>query len=96
MKNMYKQDVEDCVTLRTEVEKVQSHYVSKLWYRIVIHLYHGTLNIMLQITTGLSKGAVECKYVFKWCTLGKYKKSTFHDQDNKALAVLKRIHSDVY
>jgi len=34
--------------------------------------------------------------ICKGCTLQKYIKSTFHDQDNKAHAVLERIHYDVY
>jgi len=50
---------------------------------------------MQQITIGLPKGALEQHYVCKGCTLGKYKKSTFHDWDSKAYAFLERSHSNV-
>jgi hypothetical protein len=95
VKNLYKLDVEDCVALSTKAEKVQSRDVGELWHRRLGHLHHGALKIMQQISTGLPKGALEQWDTCKGCTLGKYTKSTFNDRDNKAHAVLERIHSDV-
>ena len=31
----------------------------------------------------------------KGCTLGKYAKSSFHDRDSRAEAILERVHTDV-
>ena len=95
MKNLYKLDVEHCATLSTKVEKMQSRDVGEIWHRRLGDLHHGTLNIIQQITTCFHKGALEQQDVYKGCTLGKYKKSTFHDWDNKAHVVLERIQSDV-
>jgi len=43
VENLYKLDVEDCVTLRTKTEKVQSRDVGELWHRILGHFHHGAL-----------------------------------------------------
>lgn len=59
VKNLYKLDVEDCVALSSKVDKVQGHYVGELWHKILGHLHHVFLKIMQQITTSLSKGALE-------------------------------------
>jgi len=87
--------VEYCVALSTKAEKVHSHDVSEIWHKRLGYLHHGSLNIMQKITSRLPKGSLEQHDVYKGCTLGKYVKSTFHDQDNKAYAVLERVHSDV-
>ena len=76
-------------------EKMQSHDVGELWHKILCHFHHGALKIMQHITTRLPKGAHEQQDTCKGCTFGKYTKTSFHDRDNKAHAVLERIHSDV-
>ena len=78
VKNLYKLDVEDCVALSTKLDKVQIRDVDELWHKILGHFHHGTLKIMQNITTGLPKGAAG--YMQRMYH-GKYKKSTFHDQD---------------
>jgi len=78
--NLYKLDVEVCVALSTKAEKVQSHDVGELWHKSLGYLHHGALKIMQQITTGLPRGALEQHDTCKGCTLGKYTKTTFHDQ----------------
>ena len=95
VKNLYKLDEEDCVELSTKAKKVQNRDVDELWHRRHGHLYHGALNIMHHISIGLQKGSLEKHDTCKGCNLGKYKKSTFHDRDNKAHVVLARIHFDV-
>ena len=46
VKNMYKLDVEECVALRSKVEKVQSRNVDELCHMRLRYLHHGTLKIM--------------------------------------------------
>jgi transposase InsO family protein len=53
------------------------------------------LKILQQISTGLPKGTLEQVDTCKGCTLGKYTKSSFHDRDSRAEAILERVHSDV-
>jgi hypothetical protein len=31
----------------------------------------------------------------KGCTMGKYVKSTFHEEENRDLVILERVHTDV-
>ena len=59
VKNLYKLDVEDCASLSTKVEKVQSRDISELWHRGLGHLHHGAMNITQQISTRLPKGTLE-------------------------------------
>lgn len=87
--------MEDGVALSTKEEKVQGHDVSEIWHIRLWNLHHDALTIMQQIRTSLPKGLLEQQDVCKGYTLGKYTKSTFHGQDNKAHAVLERIHYDV-
>eukprot|EP00253_Pinus_taeda_P009563 PITA_09563 len=82
--NVYKLEVEDCISLSTKVEKVQSRDVGELWHRGLGHLHHGALKIMQQISIGLPKGKLEKFDTCKGCTLGKYTKASFHDKDNRA------------
>ena len=58
-------------------------------------MHHGALKIMQQISTGLPKGKLEQVDTCKGCTLGKYTKSSFHDQDSRAEAILERVHIDL-
>ena len=58
-------------------------------------MHHGALKILQQISTSLPKGTLEQVDTCKGCTLGKYTKSSFHDRDNRAEAILERVHSDV-
>lgn len=78
VKRIYKLDVEDCATLNTKVEIVESRDVRKLWHKRLGHFHHGALKIMQQISTGLPKGALEKRDTCKGCTLGKYTKATFN------------------
>ena len=51
VKNIYKLEVDDCATLSTKEELVQSQVIGELWHRWLGHLHHGALNIMQQIST---------------------------------------------
>ena len=88
MKNLYKPKVDDCATLSTKAELVQSQDIGELWHRQLGHLHHGALKIMQQRSTGLPKGILEQVDTCKGCTLGKYTKSSFHDRDSQAKAIL--------
>lgn len=59
LKNLYKLDVKDYVSLITKVEKVYSRDIGELWHRILDHLHLGALKIMQQISTRFPKGALE-------------------------------------
>jgi len=96
VKNLYKLNVDECVSLRKKAVKVKSRDVGELWHRRLGHLHHGSLKIMQHITTGLPIRALEQKNACKGCTFGKYTKSSFNDRDSKVHAILERIHSDVY
>eukprot|EP00253_Pinus_taeda_P028568 PITA_28568 len=94
VKNLYKLEVDDYATLSTKVEFVQSQEIGKLWHRWLSHLHHGALKIMQQISTGLPKGKLEQVDTCKGCTFGKYTKSSFHDRDSRAEAILERVHTN--
>ena len=74
---------------------MQSQDVGELWHRRLGHLHHGALKIIQQNSTSLPKGKLEQTYTCKGCTLGKYAKASFQDQDSRAGAILERDHSDV-
>ena len=95
MKNLYKLEVDDCVALSTKAELVQRQDIGKLWHRKLDHLYHGALKIMQQISTRLPKGKHEQVDTWKGFNLGKYTKSSFHDRDSRAEAILERFHTDL-
>ena len=86
--NLYKLDIEDCVSLSTKAEKVQSGDIGELWHRRVGNLHHRALKIMQQISIRLPKGTLEHRDTCKGCTLGKYTKATFHDKGSRAQAIL--------
>ncbi len=46
VKNLYKLEVDDCATLSTKAELVQSQDIGELWHRRLGHLHHGALKIM--------------------------------------------------
>ena len=95
MKNLYKLEVDDCVALSTKAELVLSQDISELWHRQLGHLHHGALKIVQQISTGVPKGKLEKIDTCKGCILGHYTKSSFHDRDSRAGAILERVHTDV-
>lgn len=95
VKNLYKLEVDDCASLSMKAELVQSQDIGELWHRRLGHLHHRALKIMQQISTRLPKGKLEQVDTCKGCTLGKYTKSSFHDRDNQAKAILERVHTDV-
>ena len=59
VKNLYKLEIEDCVSLSTKEKKVQSHKIDELRHRRLGHLHGGTLKIMQKISTGLPKDTLE-------------------------------------
>lgn len=85
----------DCVALSTKVELVQSQEIGKLLHMQLVHLHHGALKIMQQISTRLSKGKLEQVDTCKGCTLRKYTKCSFHDRDSRVEAILEQVHIDV-
>ena len=58
MKNLYKIDVDGCVTLMGKAGKLVSQDEGELWHKRLGHLHHGALKIMQQISTGLPKGTL--------------------------------------
>eukprot|EP00253_Pinus_taeda_P035077 PITA_35077 len=46
VKNLYKLEVDDCATLSSKAEMVQSQDVGKLWHKKLGHLHHEALKIM--------------------------------------------------
>jgi hypothetical protein len=61
----------------------------------LVHLHHGSLRIMQQISTGIPTGTLAQLDQCKDFTMGKYVKSTFHEKENRASVILERIHIDV-
>eukprot|EP00253_Pinus_taeda_P009669 PITA_09669 len=59
VKNLYKLEVDDCATLSSKVEVVQSQYVCELCHIRLGHFHHGALKIMEQIPTELPKEKLE-------------------------------------
>jgi len=92
VKNIYKLEVEYCVTLSMKEEKVQISDISELWHRMLGHLHHGTLKIVQKIYIGLPKGTLEQVDTSKGCTLVKYAKASFHDKDKRAHVILDQVH----
>jgi hypothetical protein len=50
---------------------------------------------MQQISTGHPMGILAQLDQCKGCTMGKFVKSTFHEKENRATVILKRVHIDV-
>jgi negative regulator of sigma E activity len=50
---------------------------------------------MQQLSTRLPMGTLDPLDQCKGCTLGKYVKSTFHENENYALVILERIHTNM-
>lgn len=88
VKNIYKLEVYECVSLSTKIERVYSRDFDELWHRRLGHLHHGDLKILQQISTSLPKCTLEQVDIFKGCTLGKYTNFSFHDKDSRAEAIL--------
>ena len=59
VKNLYKLEVDDCVSLSSKAELVQRQDVGELWDRILGHLHHEALKIMQHISIILPKGTLE-------------------------------------
>jgi hypothetical protein len=78
-----------------KAKKVVSWDEGKLWHKRLGHLHHGDLKIMQQISTGLPMGTLAQLDLCKGCTMGKYVKSTFHENENRASVILERIQTDV-
>eukprot|EP00253_Pinus_taeda_P003283 PITA_03283 len=51
-------------------------------------------DLKMCIEMGLPKGKLQQVDTCKGCTLGKYMKSSFHDRDSRAEAILERVHFD--
>ena len=68
---------------------------SELCHRQLGHLHPGALKVMQQISTGLPMGTLAQLDQCKGCTMEKYVKSTFHEKENCASGILKRVHTDV-
>lgn len=92
MKNLYRLQVETCAALSS---KARCADVGELWHRRMGHLHHGALKILQQIDTGIPACSLDKSGVCKGCTLGKYAKSSFHGQENRAKEILEWVHSDV-
>eukprot|EP00253_Pinus_taeda_P027856 PITA_27856 len=94
VKNLYNLQVDDCAALGSKAEVVHGQDIGKLWHRRLGHLHHGALKITQQISTRLPKCKLEQTSTCKGCTLGKYAKSSFQDQDIRVGETLERVHSD--
>ena len=71
-------------------EKLVSQDEDELWHRRLSHLHHGALKVTQQIVGTLAQFD-QCKD----CTMGKYVKFTFHEKENRASVILKRVHTDM-
>jgi hypothetical protein len=87
--------VDGCGAMIGKAETVVRWNEGELWHKILGHIYHGALNIMQQISTGLPRGTLAQSDQCKGCTLGRYVKSTFHEKENCASVILERVHTDV-
>jgi hypothetical protein len=88
-------EVDGCIAMMGKAEKVVSRDEGELWYRRLGHHHHGALKIMQQISTRLPMGTLAQLDECKGCTMGKYVNSIFHEKENHALVILKRVHTDV-
>jgi len=95
VKKLYKLDVYGCATLISKLDELVSWGTDELWHRRLGNLHHGALRIMQQISIGLPKGTLAHRDTCKGCTMGKYKKATFHEKENQVVTILERVHSDV-
>ena len=78
-----------------KAEEVVSRDEGELWHRRLGHLHHGALKILEQISTRIPKGTLAQSYQCKGCTMGKFLKTTFHENENHASGILGRIHTDM-
>ena len=78
-----------------KAEKVVRRDEVKLWHKRLGHLHHGALKVMHKISTGLSMGTLTQLDQCKGRTMGKYVKSTFHENNNSASVILERVHTDM-
>ena len=88
-------EVDGCASMMGKEEKVVSRDEGELCHRRLVHLHHGALKIMQQISIGLPRGTLAQSDQCKGCTLGKYVKSTFHEKENRASVIMERIHMDM-
>jgi hypothetical protein len=93
--NLYKLEVDGCVSMMVKAEKVVRWDEGKLWHRRLGYLHNGALKIMQQISIGLPMGTLVQLDQCKSCTMGKYVNSTFHEKENRASVILERVHIDV-
>ena len=59
------------------------------------HLHHRALKILGEIATELPPCSVDHHEVCKGCTLGKYRKTSYPNKDDRAKDILELIHSNV-
>jgi hypothetical protein len=65
-------------------------------HRRMAHLHHGALRLLREIVTSLPQFNIEHQEVCRWCTLGKYTKTTFPNSDSRLAGVLDLIHRCVW
>ena len=70
-------------------------HLCELWHRRMAHLHHGALRILREIVTGLPQFNTNQQGLCRGCTLGKYTKASFPNNEHKASGILDLIHSDV-
>ena len=78
-----------------KAEKVVRRDEGELWHNILGHIHYRALKVMQKISTGLPKGTLVQSDTCKGCTMGKYVKVIFHEKENRASWILKRVHTDV-
>ena len=81
--------------LRTMVVLTSSSDLCELWDRRMAHLHHGTFRMLREMVIGLSDFNTEHHDVCRVCALGKYTKTPFQRNDNKASCILYLMHFDV-
>ena len=92
VKNIYKPEVDGCDTMVFKAKEVVSCDEGELWHRQLVHVHHGALKVMQQISIGLTRGTLAQSSTCKGFTMGKYVKATFDEKENRASRILERVH----
>eukprot|EP00253_Pinus_taeda_P022537 PITA_22537 len=67
----------------------------EIWHRRMGYMYHGALRTLREITTGVPDFNTDHFDTCKGCAMGKFSKSPFPNNDNRATGILDLIHSGV-
>eukprot|EP00253_Pinus_taeda_P032558 PITA_32558 len=75
--------------------RASSSELCEIWHCRMGHMYHGALNTLREITTGVLDFSTDHFDTCRGCAMGKFSKSPFPSSDNRATVILDLIHSNV-